>query len=302
MTIAVTGGTGFVGQALLDAALAQGRDVQALARRPQDKRKGVKWIAGDLGDKRALKKLVQGVEAVIHVAGVVNAPDPAEFEKGNVAGTLALIEAAIAAGVPRFVFVSSLSAREPGLSAYGRSKAKAEKLVKASGLDWTIVRPPAIYGPRDRDMFELFRVAKWGVIPTPKEGRASLIHVDDLAALLTALVPGGEGVTHRTLEPDDGKRGGWEHYELARAIGHAVGRRPKVLALSKRTMEWAAKADGMMRGRKAKLTLDRVGYLTHPDWVVGHGGRIPASLWRPRIETREGLRATAQWYREQGWL
>lgn len=298
----MTGGTGFVGHSLLAEAAVQGREVRALARRPQEPLAGVHWIAGDLADRKALREMVEGVEAVIHVAGVVNGPDPAAFEAGNVAGTLALIEATIAAGVPRFVFVSSLSAREPGLSAYGRSKAKAEKLVKASGLDWTIVRPPAIYGPRDREMFELFRSAKWGVIPTPKEGRASLIHVDDLARLLTALIPGGEGVTHRVLEPDDGKRGGWEHYELARAIGWAVGRRPRVLPLSKRTMQWAAKADGVIRGSRAKLTLDRVGYLTHPDWVVSHGGSIPAELWRPKIETREGLRATAQWYREQGWL
>lgn len=302
MTIAVTGGTGFVGQSLLDGLVGQGRDVRALARRTQENRQNVKWIAGDLADQPALARLVDGTEAVIHVAGVTTAPDAAGFEAGNVAGTLAVIEAAIAAGVPRFVFVSSLSAREPGLSAYGRSKAKAEKLVKASGLDWTIVRPPAIYGPRDRDMFEMFRLAKWGVIPTPKEGRASLIHVDDLSRLLGVLVRGGAGMNHRTLEPDDGKRGGWEHYELARAIGWAVGRRPKVLGLSRKTMEWAAKADGMMRGAKAKLTLDRVGYLTHPDWVVSHGGRVPAALWRPKIETREGLRATAQWYREQGWL
>jgi len=302
VTIAVTGGTGFVGRSLLEVAADRGREVRALARRPQAPLAGVDWIAGDLADREALRDLVAGVEAVIHVAGVVNGPDAAAFEAGNVAGTLALIEAAIAAGVPRFVFVSSLSAREPGLSAYGRSKAKAEKLVKASGLDWTIVRPPAIYGPRDREMFELFRSAKWGVIPTPKEGRASLIHVHDLARLLTALIPLGERVSHRTLEPDDGKRGGWEHYELARAIGWAVGRRPKVLPLSKRTMEWAAKVDGVLRGTRAKLTLDRVGYLTHPDWVVGHGSRIPAELWRPQIETREGLRATAQWYREQGWL
>lgn len=302
MTIAVTGGTGFVGQSLLDGLVGQGREVRALARRTQENRQNVKWIAGDLADQPALARLVDGTEAVIHVAGVTTAPDAAGFEAGNVAGTLAVIEAAIAAGVPRFVFVSSLSAREPGLSAYGRSKAKAEKLVKASGLDWTIVRPPAIYGPRDRDMFEMFRLAKWGVIPTPKEGRASLIHVDDLSRLLGVLVRGGAGMNHRTLEPDDGKRGGWEHYELARAIGWAVGRRPKVLGLSRKTMEWAAKADGMMRGAKAKLTLDRVGYLTHPDWVVSHGGRVPAALWRPKIETREGLRATAQWYREQGWL
>jgi len=302
MTIAITGGTGFVGQALIDQARAQGVVVQALARKAQPRRDGVEWIAGDLADRAALAELVTGVEAVIHVAGLTSARHASEFEAHNVAGTLAVIEAALAAGVQRLVFVSSLSAREPGLSAYGASKARAERLVKASGLDWTIVRPPAVYGPHDKDMFELFRSAKWGVIPTPKDGRASLIHAEDLARLLLALIPGGEGVSHHSFEPDDGKRGGWSHYELARMIGWAVGRRPKVIGLSKRTMEWAAKADGMLRGAKAKLTLDRVGYMTHPDWVVSLGGRVPAALWRPRVETREGMKATAKWYREQGWL
>jgi uncharacterized protein YbjT (DUF2867 family) len=302
MKIAITGGTGFVGQALIDRADADGVLVQALARKPQAGRDGIEWIAGDLADRNALARLVEGVEAVIHVAGLTNAPNPAAFEAANVAGTLAVIEAMHAAGVPRLVFVSSLSAREPGLSAYGGSKARAERVVKASGLDWTMVRPPAVYGPRDKDMFELFRAAKWGVVPTPKEGRSSVIHVDDLSRLLLALVPGGEGVSHLTFEPDDGRRGGWTHYELARAIGWALGRRSKVLGLSPKTMQWAAKVDGMLRGPKAKLTLDRVGYMTHPDWVVSLGARVPAALWRPRIETREGLKATAQWYRAQGWL
>jgi nucleoside-diphosphate-sugar epimerase len=302
VTIAVTGATGFVGQALIDAALAENRDVRALTRRAQESRDGVTWVAGDLGDRAALSRLVAGAEAVVHVAGLTNVRNPSEFETANVAGTLAVIEAMLAAGVRRLVFVSSLSAREPGLSAYGASKARAERLVKASSLDWTIVRPPAVYGPRDKDMFELFRAAKWGVVPTPREGRASLIHVDDLARLLLALLPGGEGVSHLAFEPDDGRRGGWTHYELARAIGWAVGRRPKVLGLSRRTMEWAAKADGLLRGARAKLTLDRVGYMTHSDWVVSLGARVPAALWRPRIETREGIKATAQWYREQGWL
>jgi nucleoside-diphosphate-sugar epimerase len=302
MKIAITGGTGFVGQALIDRADADGVLVQALARKPQAGRDGIEWIAGDLADRNALARLVEGVEAVIHVAGLTNAPNPAAFEAANVAGTLAVIEAMHAAGVPRLVFVSSLSAREPGLSAYGGSKARAERVVKASGLDWTMVRPPAVYGPRDKDMFELFRAAKWGVVPTPQEGRSSVIHVDDLSRLLLALVPGGEGVSHLTFEPDDGRRGGWTHYELARAIGWALGRRSKVIGLSPKTMQWAAKVDGMLRGPKAKLTLDRVGYMTHPDWVVSLGARVPAALWRPRIETREGLKATAQWYRAQGWL
>lgn len=302
MTVAVTGGTGFVGQCLLDLAAEQGIDVQALTRHAQPDRKGVAWYDGDLLNSKALGRMVRRTEAVIHIAGVVSAVHPAEFEAGNVAGTMAIIEAAVKAGVPRFIFVSSLSAREPGLSAYGASKARAEKLVRASGLDWTIVRPPAIYGPRDKELYDLFRAARWGVVPMPKEGRASVIHVQDLARLLLALVPGGEAVTHRVFEPDDGRSGGWTHREFAEAIGHAVGRRPKVLGLPPKALEWAARADQALRGAKAKLTLDRAGYMSHPDWAISEGRRPPAGLWRPRVDTRSGLRATAQWYRQAGWL
>lgn len=303
MILAITGATGFVGQALLDAAQFGGIAVRALARRPQQPRAGVEWIMGDLEADDALRQLVRGADAVIHVAGVVNAVDPTAFETGNVIGTLALIEAAKAEGVERFICVSSLSAREPGLSAYGASKAKAEKLVKASGLDWTIVRPPWIYGPGDKDTLDMFKAARWGVMPMPpSEGRSSLLHVEDLARLLLALVPGGETVSQQVFEPDDGRECGWSHYEMARAIGWAMGRRPVVLHLSRGSLERAARADRFLRRHKAKLTLDRVGYMVHPDWVVSHGARPPAGLWEPQVATREGLRATAQWYRDNRWL
>ncbi|WP_423143017.1 SDR family oxidoreductase [Parablastomonas sp. CN1-191] len=303
MTIALTGGTGFVGQAVLDAAEHAKLRVRALNRRAQQPRKGVTWVGGDLADRKALARLVKGTEAIIHVAGVVNAPDAAGFEAGNVAGTLNLVEAAVAAGVPRFILVSSLAAREPGLSDYGASKAKAEAIVRASGLDWTIVRPPAVFGPRDTEMFELFRIARMGILPMPPaEGRASLIHVDDLARLLLALVAGSDKASHRTFEPDDGKPQGWGHYELARAIGWAVGRRPWVLHLSKAMLARAAAADRFLRRGKAKLTPDRVSYMTHPDWVSARSRRVPETVWKPRVATREALKDTARWYRDNRWF
>ncbi|WP_298196061.1 NAD(P)-dependent oxidoreductase [Novosphingobium sp.] len=301
--VAITGATGFVGQALLDRALAEGYAVRALTRREQPARPNLTWVRGDLEDPAALARLVRGTEAVIHVAGVVNAADPAGFEAGNVAGTLNVVEAAKQAGVDRFIFVSSLSAREPKLSAYGASKAKAEKLLKASGLDWTVVRPPWIYGPGDRETLDMFKAAKWHVVPMPpKVGRTSVIHVDDLARLLLALVPPLAAVVRKTFEPDDGRPGGWSHYEMARAIGWAVGRRPWVLHLAPRVLGWASRLDVALRGAKAKLTADRVGYMVHPDWVVRERARPPKRLWTARIETRQGLVTTAEWYRAQGWL
>ena len=302
MTIALTGATGFVGQAVLDEAARRGTEIRALARRDQAPNTGVEWVRGDLADMGALRELVTGAEAVLHVAGVVNAPHASGFEAGNVTGTLNLVEAAAAAGVPRFVFVSSLAAREPHLSHYGKSKARAEKIVSASGLDWTVVRPPAVYGPRDTEMFELFRAAKWGVVPLPPPGRTSVIHVDDLARLLMALLRGGEAVTHSIFEPDDGRGDGWSNRELARAIGWSVGRRPWVPHLSRDTLHRLSWVERAVRRGKAKLTADRVNYIAHPDWVVSKGKSVPAQIWTPRVPTREGLKATAEWYRRNRWL
>lgn len=302
MIVALTGGTGFVGRAVLECLLDAGHEVSALARSIQVPLAGVEWVLGDLSNREALAELVRGVDAVIHVAGVVNAAEPQGFVTGNVHGTLSLVEAARDEGVPRFVHVSSLSAREPGLSAYGASKARGETVVKASLLDWTIVRPPAIYGPRDKEMFELFRAARWGVVPVPRDGRASIIHVEDLARLLVALLPSADDVSGRTVEPDDGRPGGWEHRELALAIGWAVGRRPRVLGLSPAALRRAAGVDGFLRGKAAKMTPDRAGYLSHPDWTGHADAQVPGHIWEPKIETRGGLKTTAEWYQEQGWL
>jgi len=113
MRLAITGATGFVGGHLLDAARTAGHQVAALTRRPQAARDGVKWVEGALDDRASLDRLVAGADAVIHVAGVVNAPDEAGFEAGNVVGTGAVLAAAERACTARFVHVSSLAAREP---------------------------------------------------------------------------------------------------------------------------------------------------------------------------------------------
>ncbi len=302
--LAITGATGFVGSAVLSEALAQGHEVRALARRDSAARPGVEWVRGDLADTAALAALAEGADAVIHVAGLTNTPHPAAFEIANVTGTANVIAAMAGAGVRRLVFVSSLAARMPALSAYGASKARAETLVEASGLDWTTVRPPAVYGPRDVDMLDLFRAAKWGVVPLPPGGATSIIHAYDLAGLLVALAGSNAAPTKKKMyEPDDGREGGWSHKELAQAIGQAVGKRAVFAPHLPRTvLDAAATADRLLRGDLAKLTPDRVGYMAHPNWVSRFDRKPPLGIWQPRIAGDEGLKATAEWYRLEGWL
>jgi nucleoside-diphosphate-sugar epimerase len=299
--LAITGGTGFVGGRLLSLAVEQGHEVTALTRRSQNERRGVTWVQGALDNRQALQRLVADAEAVIHVAGVISAPEALGFEAGNVTGTLGLLAAATATGVRRFVHVSSLAAREPKLSLYGASKARSEELVKRSGLDWAIVRPPAVYGPGDRETLELFKAARLGLVPLPPRGRLSLVHVDDLSRLLLTLAA-EDAPTQMLFEPDDGRPDGWTHREFAEALATAQERRALALSVPAALVRFGARVDGLIRRGKAKLTADRAAYFCHPDWVVDPASRPPAELWQPQVPTPEGLAETARWYLKQGWL
>ena len=301
LKLAITGGTGFVGSRLVDAAIDVGHSVKALTRRPQEPRSSIEWVSGSLTDRGAIEELVRDADAVIHVAGVINAPDAAGFEAGNVTGTLATLAAATAGGVRRFVHVSSLAAREPQLSLYGASKARSETLVERSGLDWAIVRPPVVYGPGDKETLELFKMAKLGVVLLPPKGRLSLIHVDDLVRLLLALAEPG-APSGQIFEPDDGRPGGWTHKELAQALGTAVGRRGVSVSVPAGLMKLAAGADRLLRRDKAKLTPDRAAYFSHPDWVADPAHSPPPELWQANIKTEQGLASAAAWYQGQGWI
>lgn len=300
--VALTGATGFVGGHTLDRLVEAGWQVRALTRRAQPAKAGVHWVEGALDQPESLAGLCAGADAVLHIAGVVNAPDAAGFETGNVTGTANLLAAARELGIRRFVHVSSLSAREPQLSVYGASKARGEKLVATSLLDWTILRPPGVYGPGDRDVFEMFKMAAKGFCLLPPAGKGSWIHVDDLARLLVAILPAHEDATARLFEADDGEPGGWDHRHFARAIGWALGRRIATISAPRPLLFAAAWADRLVRGSKAKLTPDRASYMSHPDWVIDREAAPPAALWQPQIGTREGLKATARWYKAQGWL
>jgi nucleoside-diphosphate-sugar epimerase len=300
-TLAITGATGFVGSRLSAVARAAGHPIRALTRGPRAAEPGQTWIEGTLDNPDALARLAEDADAIVHVAGLINAPDRAAFDAVNVAGTATMVDAARDAGVKRFIHISSLAAREPGLSDYGASKARSEQVVASSGLDWTIVRPPAIYGPGDRETFELFKMARRGFVALPPKGHFSVIHVDDLANLILTIIAAPDSVGE-TYEPDDGREGGWEHRHFARTLSRLFGKRATTVAMPGPLLKGAARLDRLVRRGKAKLTPDRARYFCHPDWVAAAQRRPPTSLWTPQIRTPTGLKATAEWYLAQGWL
>ena len=301
--LAMTGATGFVGGATMRQAIDAGWHVRALTRRPQPEQAGVTWIAGALDKPDSLAEMAAGSDVVMHIAGVVNVPTRDAFEVGNATATAHVIDAARGAGVSRFIHVSSLAAREPDLSNYGWSKERAEIIVRDSGLDWTIVRPPAVFGPGDTEMLDLFRMARRGIALLPPTGRMSAIYVDDLARLLVALAADRDTSVGAIYEPDDGRADGWSHRSFARAIGRAVGRsHVATLAIPRSVLKAGGQIDKLVRRGRAKLTPDRARYIAHPDWVATEGAGPPAALWRPERDTDDALAETVRWYRREGWL
>ena len=299
-TLAITGGTGFVGQHLLRMAREAGHSIQALTRTPRANEDGIAWIEGALDRPESLAKLAAGADAVVHIAGLISG-SPEAFEAVNVAGTEAMIEAARPSGANRFVHISSLAAREPKLSRYGESKAMSEQLVRTSGLDWTIIRPPAVFGPGDRETLELFKMARRGFVALPPRGRFSVIHVEDLCRLILAVLNAPDTIG-QTYEPDDGRENGWDNRHFARSLGRLFGKRATTVSMPRLVLKGASRVDRLLRRGHAKLTADRVGYFCHPDWVVRAELKPPAHVWTPQVRTPTGLKATAEWYQQQRWL
>ena len=307
-TIALTGGTGFVGRALIEVLRHRGHPIRALARSSQKPEPGVEWVAGDLTDRGALDALLLGSGGLIHAAGLTRSRDPQAFERANVDGTHALLKAWGRQGGesdrPRLVLVSSLAAREPRLSAYGASKRRAEDAVRAAAPGAAIVRPPAVYGPRDRDMLQLFRAAKWGVVPVPADGASSLIWVYDLAELLATLVVDRAACARArysnpmTDGPMAGRTANWRR---------PSAKRSGVTPACSRSRPGNAAKGGASRIRNCAATRRGSRPTARPTWRIRTGCPLPGvgvpeTLWAPRMETSEGLRRTANWYRRHGWL
>jgi len=184
MTIAVTGGTGFLGRSVLRVLAERDRPVRCLVREGTDAPAGVEVVRGDLADLDALRALVTGADAVIHLAAVMGTMNEALLDAVNVLGTKDVLAMAADAGVPRFVLASSVAAGRPEHGPYSRSKARAEDVVKRGAIPgWVIVRPPVIVGPGSQVERTLENLGRLPIVPVIG-GRQPLrpVPVEEVAA------------------------------------------------------------------------------------------------------------------------
>jgi nucleoside-diphosphate-sugar epimerase len=318
----VTGATGFVGRHLIDALTAGGDVVTALVRSPGKAMdlasRGVRIAPGDLGSMDALRSAVHGQEVIYHVAGLVAARNEAEFMAVNRDGTARLLDAAADAGRPRIVLVSSLAAGGPTergrrlsgneeprpVTAYGRSKLAGERVLRRGTLPWTIVRPPAVYGPHDTEMLRVFRAVKFGVVPVFGDGaqELSLVYGPDLGRALAAVgrAPDTAGTVYYACHPEV-----LTSASMVRTIARAMDRTVGLIPLPR----WAARGAlavtatlARVTRRATLLTPDKAHEFFAPAWTCDPTPLTEATGWQPEHDLVAGAAATVAWYRASGML
>ncbi|HET7313155.1 MAG TPA: aminotransferase class I/II-fold pyridoxal phosphate-dependent enzyme [Salinisphaera sp.] len=302
--VAVTGATGFIGRATVAALIAAGHRVQALVRSPEAagtvRALGGVPIRGSLSEPARLAELIHRADALVHAAGQVRGATRRDFDRVNVAGSARLFAAARQAGCA-VLALSSLAAREPSLSHYAMSKRTMECLLAEADAPAPafVLRPPAVYGPGDRELAPLFDAMGRGFAPIPGNPRArvSLIHVHDLAAAIVAWVNAGARAAG-IHEIHDGRHGGYSWNDvvsIAESLRGAPIRRVVLPATAMRATAALNTGWARIAGRAPMLTPGKLRELRHADWVADNtslGGIID---WRPRLELRDGLAATCAW-------
>lgn len=297
-SVFITGATGFIGQNLAAGLLASGHRVRVLIRPGlhHDERvpSACEQIPANLLDVQQLTRVVAESSAVIYCAGSVRGRSAADFAAANVDGVEAMTQALKnSASPPPVLLISSLAASRPQLSHYARSKYLGEQVLAANmDLPWTILRPPAVYGPGDKEMLPLLQWIRRGytVHPGPREQRLSLLYVDDLVQAVVAWLAAPHNGVHGTFAIDDGTPGGYDWP----AITTAVGERPARMVHVPRLMLNLAAGVNVVLSYVFRyapmLTPGKVRELVQPDWLSDNHDFTLAAGWRPKVQLHEGAR------------
>jgi len=331
MKILLTGGSGFIGQRLAQKLETRGDEVTALVRRSSSRkeleRAKVRFAVGDLTTGEGLPQALEGVDAVIHLAGVTKAKEPEDYFRGNAEGTRRLVEAmARQDKPPRLVHVSSLAAAGPSavgrprrehetpapVSHYGKSKLGAEEAVRefAHKVPAVIVRPPMVYGPGDKEFIpSLLPMARFGLYLKSGFGTKeySCIHVDDLNEALVAALTKGRTLTADdpaagVYQVSDGRAHSWE--DVCTTLSRALGRLPLAVLPVPNVVSYAAGFAGQLqaavRGTIPMVSLDKAKEMRQEAWTCAIDRAVQELAFQPRFALEDGFKHTIEWYRQEG--
>ena len=318
----VTGATGFIGSHLVELLVEHGWRVRCLVRPSSI----VKWlpiddvtlINGDIARlDENLERAAKNVSAVFHLAGLTSAVDDSKYNAVNVEGTRNVVEVT-RRGSPdaQFLYASSLAAAGPAqgrrpiyetdppepVSPYGNSKLTAERIVEESGLRHIIVRPPAVYGPRDKDILAAFRMAARGIALriAPESQLLSMVHVEDLVrGMAQAIGREGRGTYYMT----DGMIHTWG--SIMESISRALGTKPRVLSIPYGIADFVSRTERLraaLMGSKPLITPGRIVELALAKWTCDDTFARLDIGYESLVSLPEGIRRTADWYRQAGWL
>lgn len=326
VNVLVTGGTGFVGSHLVDHLVQKQYTVRCLVRKSSDTRwlagKNIEFVYGDLFDDEALRNAVSGVEYVYHCAGITKAKTKEEYYRGNATGTRNLLHTVLKTNpsLKRFVHVSSQAAVGPSesmtpitedrearpLTTYGKSKWEAERACHEvqDRLALTIVRPPVVYGERDKDVFEFFRTYSMGIQPMVgfTDKYVSMIHVADL---VRGLVMAGENerALGQTYFITSKEVYNWKQ------IGEATRKAMNKRALRIRLPEFVvyivaafAETAALLSKKPALVNFEKAREMVQDYWTCDHTKAKRELGFEQEISLEEGVMRTVTWYVQQGWL
>ena len=285
--IALTGSTGFIGSHILNVLLTSNYRIRLLVRTASKHRinhPNIEVITGDLHNQSALNRLSTDADFIIHCAGRVRGASAQSFIHDNVTGTKNILSACARKNDCKFIHISSLSAREPGISDYANSKHESEAALKNSGIKyWTVIRPPAVYGPGDTELKPLFDWMKRGILWVPGSAKQlfSVLHVEDLSQLVLCQLNTGT-VSKNIMEPDDGN---------IQHIGEQFfNRKVRIIRMPGPVLLLAAHSNVLFStalNKSPMLTPGKVKELLHKNWVSK--GETGVSNWKPKLDLKIGL-------------
>lgn len=322
----VTGANGFVGSHLVEGLLDKGYQVRCLVRKTSNKR----WLSGleveytyaDIAEKSSLKDALKGIDFVFHVAGLTKAKSRDEYFRANAEGTKNLVEACLEENprLQKFIYVGSQAAVGPGdtkqplneeapcrpVTYYGESKLEGERIVlqHISKLPVTVIRPPAVYGPRDSDMLGFFKVANKGFRISFGRGESflSLCYVKDLinGIILAAESPEASGKIYFIA---DDKIYSWR--EAFKIIAKVLNKRTIPLKIPKSLLFFLAFISenfSKLLGRTAAFNTQKAKEITQRYWGLDISKAKAELGFLPKYDLKRGAKETVRWYKEKGWL